>query len=250
MTNNAIVITGQMRTYTNQKILNSYKMYLQPLGNFDVYIHTWGEYGKSNNHGRSFTSNYEKNKTNINDIYNHYNNLPFFDIKDIQIESFDNWINSLSSELKLIYNTPFRYHSKYTTSICINYKYQMAVNRLKMLKKKNYEKIVFLRADTEIINKIPWNDYTNNDTLYYHSENNRCIDHGWIINGNAAELMFSDIFDKYMVNYIKIPYIIIENNFTSESQANSDNNEILKYHAQQNNIRLHHTYLKLFNIII
>lgn len=240
---NAIIITGQMRTYKVPHILKSYINYLQKWGKFDVFIHTWDTCGKSNNHGSNFNCTYDSNKVTADELYKHYSQIPFFNVVDVVVESFDDWVNSLEPKMAEIYNTPFRDHSKYTTSLCIEYKYQAGVQRFVEKKTKTYDKVLFLRADTVFINEIPWNTYTERDTLYFHTINNRCIDHGWVLDEESAVKLFGTIYDNYYDNFKNIPDKIIE------TESNRDNNEILRYEAEKKGIKLGHSRLYLFYIM-
>jgi len=49
----AIVIIGQMRSYKNIEIINSYKKYLSNNESIDLYIFTWDKLGYSNRHGNA-----------------------------------------------------------------------------------------------------------------------------------------------------------------------------------------------------
>jgi hypothetical protein len=241
---NAIIICGQMRTYKSILISESYRKYLEKLGNFDVYINTWDTLGKSNNHGGYFKCDYLNNIITYYDIYNHYSQFEFFNIIDIQIESFTEWVNNLSPKLTEIYNMPYLNHSNNTTSLPLSYKYQQSIKQLILNKRCEYEKIFLMRPDTQIVNDIDWINFNNTNTLYFHTLNPRCVDHGWIIDQKSAILMFSSIYDDYINIYNLIPPV------GAHPHMNRDINEIIIYQANKNNITLKHNNIQIFNIII
>lgn len=71
----AIISIGQMRTYENIEIINSYKKYLSNYGTIDLYIFTWNKLGYSNRHGN--TNKHCKNNEIVNksDILEYYKKI-------------------------------------------------------------------------------------------------------------------------------------------------------------------------------
>jgi hypothetical protein len=237
----AIIIVGQMRTYNNKEICESYEKYLNNLGIIDLYINTWDTCGYSNNHGnKNYDYSYKNDKITKDLLYSHYSNFNFFNIIDIEIDCFNVWLDNLNAQQRRIYNTPFRNHSINTTSLPVEYKYQKAINRFKEIKNKTYKLVLFMRADTKICYNIPINKYVSINTIYYHSGHHKCIDHGWASDEITAIELFSKIYDNYTNNFIKIP---------SYNNNNRDNNEIIIYEAINKNINLKYEPMLLYQIV-
>jgi hypothetical protein len=91
-----------MRTYENKDILNSYN-YLSKYGNIDVYIYTWKNKGYSNRHGNPDLNQKQNDVIIKEDIINHYSKLKFLKIKEIILDDFELFYNSLTEEYKNIY---------------------------------------------------------------------------------------------------------------------------------------------------
>jgi hypothetical protein len=239
--NIAIILVGQMRTYDRKEIIESYNKHLKNLGDVDLFISTWNKSGYSNNHGnKNYNHGYKDNKITKELLYKHYSQYKFINIKDIDIEDFEEWVDKLSPELKKIYYTPFRDHSNYTTSLPIEYKYQRAISRFLSIKDKQYKLVLFMRADTQLLCDIPIQNYTDNDTIYFHTLCNRCIDHGWTSDEKTAINVFSKIYDDYLDNLNKI---------TSNYQNNRDNNELIIYQSSKNDVKLVYQKILLYQII-
>ena len=219
-----IILTGQMRTYESMEILNSYR-YLSGLGDIDLYIYTWKNKGYSNAHGNSKLHNIENDSLLVKeeDIINHYSKIPFFRIKNIFIESFDEFYNSLSESMKQKYNTPFQDHSKVTTSIPIEYKYQQAIRNSNLT---DYNTVIITRPDMELLDTIPTAN-PEEDTVYYNSICARCMAHFWLGTPNTLIKQLYDIFDHYETNYNSLPWYI-----------RTDDNELLILQCQKNNIEI------------
>jgi hypothetical protein len=217
-----------MRTYEDIKILNSYSKYLSSHGNIDLYIYTWKNKGYSNRHGHT---NYNIKQNDVickNDLIDHYSKIHLFTIKDIIIEDFDVFYNSLSISMEKIYNTPFRNHSVVTTSVPIEYKYQQAIRSLYTMEYTKYNNIMILRPDMELLCDIPI-EFPQEDVIYFKNVCNRCVDHCWFGTPNTLIKQLYNIYDNYETNSKII---------TSEDQNNRDNNELLIYQCNKNNINI------------
>ena len=219
-----ICLTGQMRTYEDLLIINSYKKYLSIYKIIDLYIFTWNNKGFSNHHGTPIRCNTENNIITENILMEHYSQFNFFNIKKIIIDDFNEWYNNLNIEMKNIFNTPFRNHSNVTTSLPIEYKYQQITYYLD----NDYENVMVLRPDMSIVCHLSILNPVYN-TIYFKSICERCMDHVWFGNKKTIVKQLNNIFDNYLINYNKI---------TSNNENNRDNNELLFYQCQINNIKI------------
>jgi hypothetical protein len=223
-----VILTGQMRTFKDKDILNSYNKYLSGYGNVDLYIYTWRNIGYSNNHGNTNIHDTQNDVLNKNDIYEHYSKISFITIKEIIIDDFESFYDSLNISLKNIYKTPFRDHAKVTTSIPIEYKYQQAINSFKTNDIYKYNNVLITRPDMELICNIPFLSLEK-DTVYFSSMCVRCMDHGWFGTPNTLVKQLNNIFDNYENNF---------NIISSSYEKNRDNNELLFYQCEINNIKI------------
>jgi len=221
-----ILLVGQMRTYETQDILNSYN-YLSKYGNIDLYIYIWKNKGYSNRHGNP---NLNENQNDIiikEDIINHYSKLKFLNIKEIIIDDFEIFYNSLTEENKSIYNTPFIHQNmmfaRVNTSLPIQFKYQQSI---KCLYNQSYDNVMIIRPDMEILSDIPFLNPVEN-IIYFESECNKCMDHCWFGKPDTIIKQLHNIFDNYIINY---------------QIVTTDNNEMLIYQCNINNIQIQHLY--------
>jgi len=85
-----ICLVGQMRTYDDLKITNSYKY----LSNYDIdlYIFTWKNRGYSNHHGITNYSLHSGDIIREEALVSHYSQFGF-KIKKIIIDDFEEWYN-------------------------------------------------------------------------------------------------------------------------------------------------------------
>ena len=225
----AIVIIGQMRTYENVEIINSYKKYLSKYGSIDLYIFTWNKIGYSNRHGS--TNNHSRTNDLIqeSDILEYYKEYDFINVKHVLIEDFDNCINGFSNDILKIYNTPFRDHSIVSTCIPIQYKYQQAIRHLSNLNNfEKYSNLIVTRPDICFIDDLPVLD-TKLDCIYWNCHCIRCMDHCWYGKPKTIIKQLFNAFDDILTNC---------NEITSNNQNNRDNNELLHYQCEKNNIKL------------
>ena len=152
----AIVIIGQMRSYKNIEIINSYKKYLYDNETIDLYIFTWKNLGYSNHHGNPNIHLNCNDLIDKFDIIEYYKKYDFINIKHILVEDFDIFINGLNIDLLNIYNTPFRSHSKISTCLPIEYKYQQAIRYLSNLNDiDKYSNLIITRPDICFVDYLP-----------------------------------------------------------------------------------------------
>lgn len=223
----AVTIIGQMRTYQNINIINSYKKYLYDGETIDLYIFTWNKLGFSNRHGRKNKHKNSENLINKDYILNYYKKYDFINIKHIFIEDFNNYINNLDRDLLRIYNTPFKDHSKVSTCLPIQYKYQQAIKYLSTLNDvEKYSNLIITRPDICFTDYLP-TLYTKPDEIYYNSRNIKCMDHFFYGKPKMIIKLLLNIYDNFLNNY---------NEITSNNQNNRDNNEILIHQCKKKNI--------------
>jgi hypothetical protein len=213
-----------MRTYEYSEIINSYQ-HLSGLGDIDLYIYTWKNKGYSNAHGNSKLHNLENELKIVEeeDVIKHYSRVPFFKIKKVVIEPFEDFYNSLSESMKQKYNTPFQNHASVTTSIPIEYKYQQAIRNSNVM---NYDVVMILRPDMEILSTIPTTT-PEEDIIYYDCITYKAMDPFWMGTPKTLIKQLYHIFDNYEKNYQMLP-----------SYLRTDNNELLILECQKNNINL------------
>jgi len=225
ISNLCILFIGQMRTYNNDIIINSYNKYLSNYGNIDIYIHTWDNRGSSNRHGKNDSNIKEVDTITENIISEHYNKFKFFTIKKIVIDRFEHFYNTLDDELVRIYNTSFLTHSTKTTSVPIQYKYQRAANILTRVN-NNYSRVIVLRPDFAFYDYLPisLNDDTNTIYFQHIAQDSGCMDHCWFSSQQTIIKQLINIFDNYKSNI--------------KSIQNRCNNKLLFYQCLINNINI------------
>lgn len=221
-----IILTGQMRTYESKRIVDSYHRFLSSYGSIDLYIFTWKNKGYSNNHGIPDLHSSQEDTIEEKDILSHYSQFKFMTIKQIVVDDFNTFCNSLNENRKRLYHTPFRNHSSITTSIPIEYKYQQAARYLSS--EHSYSNIMMTRPDMEIIRDIPFHDMVEN-MVYFQSACDRCMDHCWFGTPTTIIKQLYSIYDDYEKNQELI---------TSHDEKNRDNNELLIYQCVKNEIQI------------
>lgn len=225
----ALAIIGQMRTYRNEQIINSYKKYLCKDSSIDLYIFTWNKLGCSNRHGYTNIHNKMNDLVSTNDILDYYKKYDFINVKHIFVEDFDNFVNGLDADILKIYNTPFLNHSKVSTYVPVQYKYQQAVRYLSNLEDINkYSNLIITRPDICFVDELPILD-TKIDNIYWNCICIQCMDHCWYGKPQTIIKQLFNIFDNIMVNY---------NEITSGNQHNRENNKILHWECEKNNIKV------------
>jgi hypothetical protein len=217
-----ILLVGQMRTYDNKYILDSYN-HLSNYEDVDLYIYTWKNKGYSNRHGNPDFNEKQNDIITKNDIIKHYSKLKFLNIKEIIIDDFEIFYDSLTDEYKSIYNAPLIHqnmvYAKVNTSLPIEYKYQQAIN---CLYNQTYDNVIVLRPDMEILTNIPVSNPIE-DVIYFKCVCDRCIDHCWFGTPHTIIKQLHNIFDNYIKNC---------------KCVTSDNNELLIYQCVTNNIQI------------
>lgn len=235
-----LVIVGQMRTYENIKIINSYKKHLSNDEIIDLYIFTWNSVGYSNRHGNSNKNNKSSDSINQSDILEYYKKYDFINVKHIFVEDFDNFINGLDIEICKLYNMPFRNHSNISTCIPIQYKYQQVARYLSTVTDiEKYSNIIITRPDICFINDLPTLD-TKLDYIYWDCPCIRCMDHCWYGKPKTIIKQLFNTFDNILINY---------NQITSNNQNNRDNNELLHHECSKNNIKFNANRKPMVEII-
>ena len=219
-----IILTGQMRTYECSRIINSYHRFLSSY-DVDIYIFTWKNKGYSNNHGNPDLHLSQNDILEEETIRQHYSQFKFMTIQKIVVEDFSSFQDSFSEPMKQLYNTPFRNHSNVTTSIPIEYKYQQAIQWLSSTEHTQYSMVMMTRPDMEILMDIPSPPVEN--IIYFIHPCVRCMDHCWFGTPQTVIKQLNTIYSDYESNQGKI----------SENDSNNrDNNELLLYQCNKNNI--------------
>ena len=218
-----------MRTYTKTEIVNSYNQYLSRGKTIDLYVYTWSNLGCSNRQGNINNHKHQEDLVTIDGIKEFYNKFPFLNIKEIKIDDFSKFIENMDKNMLNIYNTPFKNHSKFTTSLPIQYKYQQAIRCFsKHSNIYGYSNVIITRPDICFTDYLPTLE-TKINNIYYKSICTSCIDHFWYGKPQTIINHLINIYDEYLQNYKEI---------TSESHNNRDNNTILLYQCHRYNIKV------------
>jgi hypothetical protein len=225
----ALVIIGQMRSYQNIEIINSYQKYLFQGEPIDLYIFTWKKIGYSHRHGDPNIHANCDDTIDKSEIMTHFDKYNFINIKHIFIEDFDEFIKSLNNDLLQTYNTPFKDHSNISTCVPIEYKYQQAIRYLSNVEDiEKYSNLIITRPDMCFVDYLPTLN-TELDNIYYNCICTRCFDHCWYGKPETQIKLLYNIFDNLIEN---------KNKITCMSQNNRDNNELLHYQCNQKNIKI------------
>ena len=229
----AIVIIGQMRSYKNIKIINSYKKYLSNNETIDLYIFTWKNLGYSNRHGKPNIHPNCNDIIKISDILEYYKKYDFINIKHILIEDFDNFINELNPDLLKIYNTPFRTYSKVSTSVPLQYKYQQAIRYLSNLNDiDKYSNLIITRPDICFVDYLPTLE-TKLDNIYYNCSCIRNMALTWYGKPKTIIKQLFNCYDEFLQNHNGLCRL-----WGGNWDQSSDINELLHYQCNKNNIKL------------
>lgn len=176
----AVLIIGEMRTFDNNNVIINNNKHLFDKYNCDIFVSTWNKRGFSFNHGNIINKyRYEQNinEDMIKKVYKR--------CKGINIEDYDEWLNNLNEEYKIIYDKglyngdikcpsssfPQFYKLKNANQMKINYE-----------KENNFEYdiVIKFRPDMCIINDIEYKyiyPYTklinslntfNHESIIYH----------------------------------------------------------------------------------
>jgi len=224
MTKLCIILTWKMRTYDSDRMIRCYQQYLSSYGTIDLCIFTWKNRGYSNNHGYTDLHKKQEERMDEDVIRSHYSQFPFLYIKTIVLDDFNSFIDELPPSRKKIYDTPFRNHSKITTSLPIEYKYQQAIRYLASIDYQEYSTIMLTRPDFEVLHPIPFL-HPEEDIVYYQHICDRCMDHCWFGTAKTLIKQLYTIYDDYEKNQQEIP---------SHSELNRDNNELLIHQCIKN----------------
>jgi hypothetical protein len=163
----AILVAGEMRNFDNIELIKQNNKCLFELYNCDIFISTWNKRGYSPYHGSVNKKNYSDNNITNNDIKNIYNN-----IKDINIENYDEWFNNLPENYKEIYHKGLQCGDKIVNATVFPQLYKIwDSNRMKTeYEIKNnfqYDLVIRFRSDMCLVEPIPQeylNDYFNINT--------------------------------------------------------------------------------------
>jgi hypothetical protein len=236
----SLVLIGQMRTWNNNKIINSYEKYLSKYGNIDLYIFTWNKIGYSNHHGEHNLNRYSEDILTEKEVHEYYKQYKFINLKYIHIENFEEFIKNLDNRLLNIYNTAFRNHSQFSTCVPIQYKYQQSMRYLKKIEDiTKYSNMIITRPDMCFIDDLPEIN-TKEDIIYYNCNCVRCFDHCWYGKPMTIIKHLYFAFDNFFENYNTLPKI---------NELNRDNNELLHLECNKNNIKLNVNQKQMVEII-
>jgi hypothetical protein len=157
----ALCISGELRDFNNPLITQGYDKFLN-VHNPDVFISTWNHIGKSMNHGY---------------IDPHENKIVYFsleefvektysNIKYLNIETYNDWINSLDVDLKNeVFNNSYNYQT--VNSFAQIYKISDSINlKTKYENEHNfkYDIVVRIRPDSLFVDHFNFD--INLDTIY------------------------------------------------------------------------------------
>lgn len=187
-----LVLFGQMRTFDSDLITESYNKYLSGYGKIDLYISTWSDRGSSYRHGNHDINIKSTELITRDQIYSYYSKFNFFNIKDIVVEDFTTFLDTLDDKIKDLYNTRFNIHTPVSTSIPVSYKWQTIINRIK----DEYDQVIVTRPDFYIDKPIP----STGPCSFYKTHTNNCIDHMFMSSSNIMKKVLGDIF----LNFIEL----------------------------------------------
>lgn len=228
MSKMCLILTGQMRTFDCKQILESYHRYLSWY-EIDLYVFTWKNRGYSNNHGNPYLNGSQDDLLEEDTISNYYSQFPFIHVKKILVEDFSTFLESLTEPMKRLYYTPFRNHSNFTTSIPIEYKYQQAIDYLSTsIDVSMYPFMMMTRPDMAFVSDLPVTHLLEN-TIYYKHPCRRCMDHVWLGTPRTIIKQLKTIYTNYEKN---------QRSITSHDHMNRDNNELLWYQCDVNQIKV------------
>jgi hypothetical protein len=159
----AVCISGELRLFNNPLVIKNYIKFIEK-HNPDLYISTWDHIGVSMNHGYIDPSLEKEIQNNIEkSILEVYKN-----IKYLKIENYNNWYNSLDSDIKNIAfsNDYFpRTINSYTQlykiydSILLKHQYEIH-NGIK------YDIVIRMRPDNLFISDLELSNLLDN-TIYH-----------------------------------------------------------------------------------
>lgn len=197
----AIVLIGQMRTYMDPKIVNSYRKYLTSDPIIDMYVFTWNKIGHSHRHGKY---NIHPNMNHLvcsNTISEYYTQFDFIRVKHVCVDDFDEFVAKLDPERSQLYHTPFNGHGMVSTCVPVEYKYQQASRYLSSIPdiETQYAHIVITRPDACFVDSLPTLS-TSEGFVYWNCRCVRCMDHVWYGKPNTIIKQLYRIFDDILVH--------------------------------------------------
>jgi hypothetical protein len=151
----AILMAGEMRNFDNNQLLFQNNKYLFELYNCDVFVSTWDKCGYSPDHGTVDPKNYSGNITNEDKIKNAFKN-----VKNVNIENYDEWFNHQNQECKDLYNNGFFVNNRHVNATVFPQLYKIwDCNRMKKeYEKQNefeYDLVIRMRSDLCLVEEIP-----------------------------------------------------------------------------------------------
>jgi len=155
----AVCLSGEMRFFTDELVMNGFETYIQSW-NPDIFISTWDHVGISMNHGYISPKDIKEREDTLHlHIQNTYKNL-----KAVEIENYNEWIDSISQEdYNIIYSDTF--YSRTINSYPQLYKIYKA-NKLKMDYEKElgfkYDVVLRIRPDNLFIKPLDLNQISSN----------------------------------------------------------------------------------------
>lgn len=127
----AILLAGQVRKYDDPSLLYSMNKFIKQFGNPDIFISTWSKRGYSQAHGDGTPFSSSCNPVTKEELM-----LTYPNVKDVQIDDEEEWINTISPYEKEIYEKGFDWNGQHFRGTVVPQYYTIKVaNSLK----QNYE---------------------------------------------------------------------------------------------------------------
>jgi hypothetical protein len=174
----ALLMAGEMRNYDNADLLKLNENNFFSKYKCDLFVSTWDKKGYSPYHGTVQIKNYSNEKLTNNDILKTYKN-----VKNINIENFDEWLLKLPQTYREIYDKGFQIVGTNKIVKCTVfpqlYKIWNANEMKKTYEKSNnfkYDMVIRIRSDMGFVEDIP--DAYLYDFLKTHESLNKI----WTIN--------------------------------------------------------------------
>ena len=238
----AILLVGEMRNYDNNNIINNNNKFLFEKYQCDIFVSTWTKRGFSPCNLSIKNKVYKDDNVTIDDIYNTYKN-----VKAVNIESYENWKNSLSKEYENYYNQPFIINGQNGSNTVFPQLYKLHdANKLKNdFEKQNnfkYDMVFRFRPDMCLVEDIQEN-YIIPFKKHFDSDTNNKM---WTLNpykifypNRIYDIFFycnSEVMNIIADSYEKIIQLI--NNKYNNGLQKNDTTRILYIHAIENNITI------------
>ena len=207
----ALCLCGQMRQYKNEDLNLYNNLNLYSKFKLDLYISTWNKKGFSTKHGQIKKTIYENDIIKEEELINHYKKYNL-NIKKINIENFDIYLENLDKDYKNYYYSPHHKELKVQSSIPIHYKYQDCINLIE----EDYDYIIITRPDFIFIKefKIYNNEMINNINYGKIYVKNRIYDPIFFGQFDKIKYFLIDIYNKIKENknYKKINKLALLDN--------------------------------------